>query len=162
MSFHFHLTYFSNYDQRSRDEHGVKQLYLLEVALNDLRWIHLDVKIIVASNKWCNKAIIEDLEQSYRKGEAIDYITFKLAQVDEQPCCYDMNKFMMFYGDIIARLRISPPFTFFEVDALNTNGVCPSQLTWNAWAFVLCFEVIYTHHRLNLLINAFFFFFTYT
>ena len=94
--------------------------------------------------------------------KVVDDINFVPTEVDKRPCSYNTNRFMVFYGDIIAKLWISLPFTYFQVDVLNTVDVCPSQLTWNAWVFVFYFEVICMHLKLKLSISSFFFFFTYT
>ena len=67
---------------------------MLDTTPNDLKWIHLDIKMIVAFKEWCNKATIKELEWSYQKGE--------LVEVDEWLHNYKTNKFMMFNRDIIA------------------------------------------------------------
>ena len=102
---------------------------LLDAALNDLRWLHLDVKMTMASNKWRNEAIIKDLRQTYHKKKAIDGIEFPSIKVDEWPCSYNINKFVIFNEDIITKSLIGPPFTFFQVNVLSTISVYPSQLT---------------------------------
>ena len=88
-------------------------------------------------------------------------IDFKPVELDEQACSYDTDRFIIFYGDIMVKLWIGPPFSLFQVDILNAVRVCPSQLTWNAWAFILCFEVIYLWLNLEPLAKAFLFFFTH-
>ena len=62
---------------------------------------------------------------------------------------------------IMVKLWIGHPFSLFQADILNVIGVCPSQLTWNAWAFILCFEVICLRLNLEPLAKAFLFFFTH-
>ena len=61
----------------------------------------------------------------------------------------------------MVKLRIGPPFSQFQANVLNAVGVCPSQLTWNAWAFILCFEVICLRLNLEPSAEAFLFFFTH-
>ena len=67
----------------------------------------------------------------------------------------------MFYGDILDQLRVGPPFTHFQVQVLNSLIMCLSQLTWNAWAFILVFEVISLHLKVEPSSEAFFFFFSH-
>ena len=75
---------------------------------------------------------IKELESSYWKNEDVKGIVFEPVKLDERACSYNTNKFVIFYGDILAKLRIDPLFTFFQVDVLNMISICPSQLTWNA------------------------------
>ena len=95
----------------------------MEVALNELKWIDMELKMKIASNDCHNRDMIEELERAYRTSEEVEGIKFHLVKEDEQPCDYDTNKFIIFYNDIIDRLRIGPPFTFFQVEVLNALGV---------------------------------------
>ena len=63
----FHLTWCITIImvQKSYDKKEVDWQFLLDTALDDLRWIYPNVKMIVASNKWRNKATIKNLDQSY-------------------------------------------------------------------------------------------------
>ena len=92
--------------------------------------------------------------------EDVEGIIFKLVKLDKHPYSYDTNRFMIFYKYILVKLWIGPPFTFFQVDLLNRMDICLSQLTWNTWAFILCFEVIYLHLKLEPSAKAFLLFFT--
>ena len=58
--------------------------------------------------------------------EEVKGMEFKPVEVDEWTCSYNTGRFIMFYGDIINQLRISPPFTHFQVSVLNSLDVHPS------------------------------------
>ena len=145
---------------RSRDDEGVERALLIDGAPDDLRWIHPDVKMTTASLTWRHREMIKDMEQAYRKKEEVDGVELEPVEADERACSYDVERFVMFYGDILEQLRVGPPFTHFQVAILNSLGVCPTQLTWNAWAFILCFEVICIHLEIEPSPASFFFFFS--
>ena len=48
--------------QRSHDGEGVERVLLIDRALDDLRWIHPDVKMASASLTWRHREMIKDLE----------------------------------------------------------------------------------------------------
>ena len=77
----------------------------------------------MASLNWHNKDIIRELEQVYQMNEEIEGLRFHLIRSNEQLCSYDMNQFIMFWSDIIDQLRMSPPFTNFQVNVLNLINV---------------------------------------
>ena len=62
----------------------------------------------------------------------MERIDFEPMKLDERVCSYDTGRFIMFYEDIMVKLWMGPLFSMFQADVLNTVGVCPSQLTWNA------------------------------
>ena len=105
--------------------------------------------------------MIKELEQSYRMNKKVIGIEFKPIEADERPCNHDTSRFVIFYVDIIARLRIGLPFNHFQVDVMCSIRVCLSQLTRNAWAFIICFEVACLHLELEPSADAFLFFFTH-
>ena len=109
----------------------------------------------MVSSNWWSEDIIWELEQVYQSSEGVKGIEFRPIEVDKQSCNYDIGRFIMFYGDIIDRLRIGPPFTHFQVELLKVINICPSQLTWNAWAFILYFEVICIHLKIKPSLNLF-------
>ena len=76
--------------------------------------------------------MIKDLEQAYQMKEKVNGVEFELVEANKWACSYDVGWFVMFYGDILNQLRISPPFTYFQVNVLNFLGMCSAQLTWNA------------------------------
>ena len=102
---------------------------LIDRASDELRWIDLDVKMAVVSLNWHHRSMIKDMEELYRTKEEVEGVEFEPAEVDEWVCSYDVNRFIMFYNDILDQLRVGPPFTHFQVQVLNSLGVCPSQLT---------------------------------
>ena len=83
---------------------------------------------------------------------------FNPIEANEQAYSYDTGQFIVFYGDIIDQLRIDQPFTCFQIGVLYSLNVCPTQLTWSAWAFSLCFKVVYLHLKVEPLPESFFFF----
>ena len=93
--------------------------------------------------------------------EEVDGVEFEPAEADEHACNYDVACFIMFYGNILNQLRVGPPFIHFQVQVLNSLGVCPSQLTWNAWALILVSEVVSLHLKVEPSSKAFFFFFSH-
>ena len=115
----------------------------------------------MTSLNWRHRGMIKDMEESYRTKEEVDGVEFELAKADEQVCSYDVAHFIMFYGDILDQLKVSPPFTYFQVQVLNLLGMCPSQLTWNVWAFILVFEVVSLHLEVEPSSEVFFFFFSH-
>ena len=62
VAFHFTQPIAIIITQRSRDKSSIEQVHILDVALDDLKWIHPNVKMTMASNELHNKAIIKDLE----------------------------------------------------------------------------------------------------
>ena len=146
---------------RSRDEVGVERALLIDGAPDDLRWIHPDVKMANASLTWRHREMIKDMEQAYRAKEEVDGVEFKPVEADEQSCSYNTDRFVMFYDDILEQLRVGLPFTHFQVSVLNSLGMCPTQLTWNAWAFILCFKVVCLYLEVEPSPESFFFFFSH-
>ena len=69
--------------QRSHDDEGVEWALLIDGALNDLRWIHPDVKMATASLTWRHCGMINDLGQAYWPKEEVDGVEFELIEVDE-------------------------------------------------------------------------------
>ena len=90
--------------QRSCDEQGVKQACLIDGAPNDLRWIHPNVKMITTSFDCRNPITIKDLKSSNLINEDVEGIIFKPVELDERPYSYEINRFMIFYKDILAKL----------------------------------------------------------
>ena len=119
------------------------------------------MKIATASHTWCHQGMTKDLEQDYRMKEEVDSVEFEPVKADEQACSYDIGHFIIFYGDILNQLRVRPPFTHFQVNVLNLLGMCLSQLTWNTWAFILCFKVVSLHLEVDPSSECFFFFFSH-
>ena len=113
------------------------------------------------SHTWRHPGMIKDLEQAYRAKEEFDGVEFELVEADEWAFSYDVNHFVMFHGDILDQLRVGSSFTHFQAFILNSLGVCPSQLTWNAWAFILCFEVVSLYLEVEPLPESFLFFFSH-
>ena len=54
----------------------VERVCLVDEALDDLRWIHLDIKMTIISFEWCNKDTIKELEQVYRTNEEVQGLEF--------------------------------------------------------------------------------------
>ena len=106
---------------------------MVEGGPNDLGWVHPEVKMATASLHWCNSENIKELETHFRTEEEMEGIDFEPVELDERVYNYDTGRFIMFYGDIMVKLWIDPPFSMFQANVLNAVGVCPSQLTWNAW-----------------------------
>ena len=73
--------------------------------------------------------MIKDMEQAYQTKKEVDGVEFEPTEIDKQACSYDVARFIMFYGDILDQLRVSPPFMHFQVSILNLLNVCLSQLT---------------------------------
>ena len=94
--------------------------------------------------------------------EEVNGVELEHFESNEQACSYDVEHFIMFYGNILNQLRVGPPFTHFQVSILNSFDVCPSQLTWNALAFILIFKVVSLHLEVKPLLKSFFFFFSHT
>ena len=67
------------------------------------------MKLTMASTDLHNKKVLKTLEQSYQTKEEVTRLEFELVDVDEQQCSYDMNRFIIFYGDIVAWLKIDHP-----------------------------------------------------
>ena len=86
---------------------------------------------------------------------------FEPVKANEWACSYDINHFIIFYSDIVNQLRISPPFTHFQASVLNSLSVCLTQLTQNAWTFILCFKVFSLCLEVEPSPNFLFFFFSY-
>ena len=145
---------------RSRDDNGVERALLIDGAPDDLRWIHPDVKMTAASLTWRHGEMIKDMEQAYRTKEGVTGVEFEPVEADERACSYDTERFVMFYGDVLQQLRVGPPFTHFQAALLDSLGVCPTQLTWNAWAFVLCFETVCAYLEVEPSPASFLFFFS--
>ena len=91
----------------------------------------------------------------------MDRVEFEPVEFDEWVCSYDVNCFDMFYGDIFNQLGVGPLFTHFQVSVLNLLSVCPSQLTWNVWAFILVFKGVSLHLKDEPSSESFFFFFSH-
>ena len=71
------------------------------------------MKMAMVSHTWCHRGMIKDLEQAYWMKEEVNSVKFEPFKVDKQACNYDVGCFIMFYGDILDQLRVSPPFTHF-------------------------------------------------
>ena len=69
--------------QRSYEENGVEWTRLIKVALNNLRWIHPDVKITMTFSDWQDTTTIRDLGSSYKKNEDVKGIVFKPTELDK-------------------------------------------------------------------------------
>ena len=87
--------------QRSHDGQDVEHVLLINRALDDLWWIHPDVKMVMASHTWCNRGMIKNLKQAYWMKEEVDDVEFKPVEADERAYSYDTDWFIMFYGDIL-------------------------------------------------------------
>ena len=149
-------------EHHSHNEWCVEWLLLIDEAPNDLRWVHLDVKMAIASITWHNKDTIRDLEWTYQTNKGVEGLEFQLVKADKWACSYNTSRFVIFYGDIIDGLRINMHFTHFQVDVLNSINVCLSQFTWNMWAFIFYFVVICLNLKMDPMVDSFLFFFTHT
>ena len=92
--------------QRSRDQEGVERALLIDGAPDDLRWIHLDVKMVNALLTWRHREMIKEMEQAYRAKEEVDGVEFEPVEADEWACSYNTDRFVMFYSDILEQLRV--------------------------------------------------------
>ena len=115
----------------------------------------------MTSQTWHHRGMIKDMEQVYWTKEEVDRVEFDPVEANERVCSYNVDRFIMFYDDILDQLRVEPPFTHFQESFLNLLSVCPFQLTWNAWAFILCFEVVSLHFKVEPSLEYFFFFFSH-
>ena len=86
---------------------------------------------------------------------------FKPVEANEQACSYDVDCFVMFYGNILEQLMVGPRFMNFQASILNLLGLCPTQLTWNTWAFILCFKVVSLYLEVEPSPKFFLFFFSH-
>ena len=87
--------------QRSCDDVGVERALLIDGALDDLWWIYSDVKMVTTSLTWHHRSMIKDLEQAYRAKEEVDWVEFEPVKADKQACSYDVDHFVIFYGNIL-------------------------------------------------------------
>ena len=69
--------------KRSQDKQGVDRAWLIDRALDNLRWIHPDVKLTIASLDWSNGEVIKELERNYLMKEKVDGTKFKPVEVNE-------------------------------------------------------------------------------
>ena len=88
--------------------------------------------MVTASHTWHHQGMIKDLEQAHQAKEEVNSVEFEPIEANERAYSYDIDRFVMFYGNILDQLRVGPPFTHFQASILNSLGVCPTQLTWNA------------------------------
>ena len=57
--------------------------------------------------------MIKDLEQAYWMKEKVDGVEFEPVEANKRVCSYDVDCFVMFYGNILEQLRMGLPFTHF-------------------------------------------------
>ena len=70
--FHFAQPLIVIMAERLRDEHGIERAHIIEGGPNDLRWVHLEVKMATTALHWCDPSNVKELENYYQVKEDME------------------------------------------------------------------------------------------
>ena len=82
--------------QSLHGDQGVEWVLLIDGALDDLQWIHPNVKMTKTSHNWRHRGMIKDMEQAYWTKEEVDGVEFEPVKAIKRVYSYDVGLFIMF------------------------------------------------------------------